>query len=66
MGCRIRHYIFEHLLIGPDKISIKPVSLGFFICDCGMNSVTCQLPLIELAFVLAAIIKKQIPLSMSS
>ena len=66
MGRRVRHYIFENLLIVANKITIKPISLSFFICGCGMNPVTCQLALIKLALVFTAIIKKQISLPVSS
>ena len=66
VSCNIFHDIFKNLFICSNKITIKPITWCFFTGSCYMDSVSCQLALIELSFIFASIIKKQMSFSMSS
>ncbi len=55
----------KHLPVCPHKIPIKPVPFSFLVINPCMHPIACELPILKLTFVLAAVIEKQVPLSVS-
>jgi hypothetical protein len=65
MGRCVLHHIFKHLLVHSQKIPIKPVPFCFLLINRCVHSIACKLSIVEITFVLTAVIEKQVPPAMS-